>query len=86
MSQKKNREPAGKNVTPLNEYWRIATALRFRGKGRRLAVMTSLRKRCELFLGDQTSEVLYSTHQLRHITHFVIVPGYGLNQLLIAYG
>jgi len=33
---------------------------------------------------DQSCEVIDSTHQLRYITHFVIVPANSFNQLLVA--
>src|SRR3954468_18128817 len=38
----------------------------------------------QTLLKDQSCEEMYSTHQLRYITHLIIIPAHSLHQLLLA--
>src|SRR6476646_5067341 len=35
---------------------------------------------------DESGKVVYRTYQLAHITHFIVVPADGSDQLLVAHG
>ena len=35
--------------------------------------------------GDRLSEIAHRAHQLAHVTHFIIIPCHGLDQLFVAH-
>ncbi len=40
----------------------------------------------KILFADQSGEIVYGAHQLAYITHFIVVPANGFDQLLVAHG
>ena len=82
-------EPA----TPTSRTW-CATGLRYIPKFKKINLCDVLLSRvtertpprCSKLFTYQSCEIFYGSHQLAYITHFVVVPANGFNELIVANG